>query len=397
MNKSVSCPVVRILIIPLILILMSGPAWSQKLDSLLSKAEQWKLKHMMKGLSLQVYVDAYYVGNIGGTIPTSHTYEFQTNSPFINEARVNMFDVSMNYNNNWARMTADFRIGDQPLLLSSSTAQWTNYLTEASLGFTFGKGIWIDFGYLDSQLGVESSMPINNLLSTCTVGTYFEPSSVLGGYLSYTTPDEVWSVGGWVGNSFSLPNGKNIHVQYGLDLNYNPSEALTVSFNNLMGNMAKSGANYYKYLVFNNLYATWNPAPKWNLIGQCDMAFQKVSSIEKDSVRLGTMLSGLIGAKFYFLPKFAFALRGEVYYDPKEIFIGSKYSGKTSEFIIFGASAGLEFNPGKDAYFRVQYNFLSTGDPGVKPFNEVISSSPSYHYWADYNRQCYCITTGIRF
>ena len=90
-------------------------------------------------------------------------------------------------------------------------------------------------------------------------------------------------------------------------------------------------------------------------------------------------------------------MRGEVYYVPKEIFIGSRYTGKTPDFIIFGASAGLEFNPGKDAYIRVQYSFLSTGDPGVKPFNEVTSSSTAYHYWADYNRQCYSITTGIRF
>jgi len=397
MKKKVYSQIIRLLLFPLILMLINLPCRSQALDSLLSKAEQWKLKHLMKGLSLDVYMDAYYVGNIGGTIPTSHTYEFQTNSPFINEARVNMFDVTMNYNNSWARMTADFRIGDQPLLLSSSTAQWTNYLTQASLGFTFGKGVWIDFGYLDSPMGVESSMPINNIFSTCTVGTYFEPTSDLGAFLSYTTPDESWCLGGWAGNAFTLPDGKNIHPQYGLVIDFNPSDAFTLSFNNNLGNTAKSGAKYYKYLAFNNLYTQWNPMPKLTLIGQVDMAFQKVESKSKDSARLGTMTSGLLGAKFYFLPKFAFAMRAEVFYDPKEIFIGSKYTGKTSDFVIFGASAGLEFNPGKNAYFRVQYNFLSTGDPGVKPFNEVVSTSPDYHYYADYERQCYSLTTGFRF
>jgi hypothetical protein len=373
------------------------PVKPQQLDSLLSKAEQWKLKHLLRGLNIQVYFDAYYNGNVGGTIPTSHTYEFETNSPFINEARLNMFDVLLTYNNSWARLTAEYRIGDQPLLLSSETAQWTNYLSQASLGFTFGKGFWIDFGYVESQMGVESSMPVNNLLSTCTVGTYFEPTSILGGDFSYISSDEVWSIGVWAGNAFSLPYGKNIHVNYGINVSYNPSDNLTISFNNYMGNIAKSGVSYDKFLDYNNLYATYNPNSKWNFIGQADFAFQRVSSREIDSVKMGTVVSGLLGARFYFLPKFAIALRGEVYYDPKEILIGGKYTGKTNDFIIFGASAGLEFNPGKDAYIRVQYSYLTTGDPGVKPFNEVVMSDPAGHYYADYFRQCYTITTGFRF
>jgi len=387
----------RILVFLVLFLFIVRPGLSQQPDSLLSKVEQWKLKHLIKGLDIQVYADAYYVGNIGGSIPTSHTYEFQSNSPYINEARVNLFDVMMNYNTRWTRMTAEFRLGDQPLLLSNSTAQWTNYLNQVSLGFTFGKGLWIDFGFIESQLGVESSMPINNLLSTCTVGSYFEPSSVLGGFLSYTTNDEIWTMGVWAGNQFSLPDGKNIHVTYGLDVAYNPSDKLTLSFNNYMGNIAKSGVTYYKYLAFNNFYVTYNPLPKWYFTCQADVAFQKVSSTEKDSVRMGTMVSGLLGAKYYFLPKFAIALRSEVFYDPRRIFIGDKFSGKTSDFIIYGLSAGLEFNPVKDAYFRVQYTYLTTGDPGVKPFNEVLSAQPVSHYWPDYLRQCYTITTGLRF
>ena len=386
----------RLLFILAILFIIRS-VYAQQPDSLLSKVEQWKLKHLIKGLNIQVYADAYYVGNIGGTIPTSHTYEFQTNSPYINEARVNMFDIQMNYNTSWSRLMAEFRLGDQPLLLSNLTAQWTNYLNQISLGFKFGKGFWIDFGYLDSQLGVESSMPINNILSTCTVGTYFEPSSVLGGFLSYTTPDETWLLGVWAGNHFSLPDGKNIYMTYGIDVTFNPSDKLTFSFNNFMGNVAKSGVSYYKYLAYNNFYVTYNPFPKWNFIGQTDIAFQKVSSSETDSVRMGTMVSGLLGGRYYFLPKFAVALRAEIFYDPKNIYVLRKFTGKTSDFIIYGLTAGLEFNPGKDAYIRVQYSYLTTGDSEVKPFNEIISKKPPDRYWPDYMRQCYTITTGLRF
>lgn len=387
----------RLLILVVPIFFIFHPAYSQKPDSVLSKIEQWKLKHLLKGLTIQVYLDAYYVGNIGGTIPTLHTYEFQTNSPYINEARVNMFDVLINYNTSWARMMAEFRLGDQPLLLSNSTAQWTNYLNQASIGFHLFKGLWIDFGYLDSEIGVESSMPINNLLSTCTVGTYFEPNSVLGGFLSYTSDDQVWMVGAWAGNAFSLPSGKNIHISYGLDVAYTPTDQLTVSFNNFMGNVARSGASYIKYLAYNNIYATWNPTSKLNLIGQTDVGFQKVSSKDIDSVIMGTVVSGLLGARYYIVPKFAVALRAEVFYDPKNIMIGSKYTGKTNEFLIYGLTAGVEFNPGKDAYIRVQYSYLTTGEPDVKPFNEVFTNSIPSYYWPDYLRQCYTITTGLRF
>ncbi|MEI6050706.1 MAG: outer membrane beta-barrel protein [Bacteroidota bacterium] len=385
------------LLLILVLLSITQRVSCQQSDSLLSKVEQWKLKHMIKGVNIQVYADAYYVGNIGGTIPTSHIYEFQTNSPYINEARLNMFDIQLNYNTSWSRLMAEFRLGDQPLLLSNSTAVWTNFLNQASLGFKFSKGFWIDFGYLDSPLGVESSMPVNNLLSACTVGTYVEPSSVLGGFISYSSPDETWIIGVWAGNHFSLPDGKNIHVTYGINVSYNPSDKLTLCFNNFMGNIAKSGEHYYKYLAFNNFYITFNPIPKLNLIGQTDIAFNKVSSTDKGSVSMKTMISGLLGGRYYFIPKFAVALRAEVYYDPQDIFIHGKYTGKTSDFVIYGLSAGLEFNPGKDAYIRLQYSYLTTGNSSVKPFNEVISEKPPEHYWPDYMRQCYTVTTGLRF
>ncbi|MEI7501498.1 MAG: hypothetical protein WCK84_13750, partial [Bacteroidota bacterium] len=42
---------------------------------------------------------------IGGTIPTSHTYEFQSNSPYINQVRVNMLDLDIQFENRWARAT----------------------------------------------------------------------------------------------------------------------------------------------------------------------------------------------------------------------------------------------------------------------------------------------------
>lgn len=387
----------RLLLLVVLIFFFFRPACSQNPDSLLSKIEQWKLKHLLKGLTVDVYLDAYYNGNIGGSIPTTHTYEFSTNSPYINEARVNMFDVLINYTTNWSRMTAEFRLGDQPLLLSNSTAQWTNYLNQASLGFSFTKGLWIDFGYLESEIGVESSMPINNLLSTCTVGTYYEPNSVLGGFLSYTTDDQEWVIGAWAGNAFSLPSGKNIHVSYGIDVSFTPTDKFTLSFNNFMGNVAKSGASYIKYLAYNNLYATWNPTSKLNLIAQTDVGFQKVSSKDIDSVRLGTVVSGLIAARYYVVPKFALALRAEVFYDPKNIMIGKNYTGKTDDFIIYGFTAGVEFNPGKDAYIRAQYSFLTTGQPDVMPFNEIFTNSIPAHYWPDYQRQCYTITTGLRF
>ena len=113
---------VLLLIVSLSLMIMLFPALKlsgQSVDSVLTKAEQWKAKTLMKGLSIQAYVDVYYVGNIGGTIPTPHIYEFQSNSPFINEVRVNMFDLTLHYANRWARVTSDIRFGDQPQLLAS--------------------------------------------------------------------------------------------------------------------------------------------------------------------------------------------------------------------------------------------------------------------------------------
>jgi len=390
---------VHLLIVTMLSIILLFPALKlsgQSVDSVLTKAEQWKAKTLMKGLSIQAYMDVYYVGNIGGTIPTSHIYEFQSNSPFINEVRVNMFDLTLHYTNRWARVTSDIRYGDQPqLLASNSTAMWTNYISQLTMGFRIYKGLWFDCGYLESPVGVESSMPINNLLSSCTVGSYYEPSTLLGGALSYTTNDSSWVFTLWAGNPFTVPFGKNTRVMYGIDVAWNPVQQLTLSYNNALGNIAPSGASYDKYYFFNNLYATWNPSPKWNFIAQTDLALQKMEHRNKDSVKRGLMVSALLGAKYWILPKFSLALRGEMFYDPENMLITDHYTGKTNQFMIYGFSAGLEFKPFGNSYIRFQYSYLTSGDPGVKPFNQVTAAGNSY--WADYYRQCYTITTGIMF
>ena len=77
----------------------------QPVDSLMKQAEQWKQRNLIKGLTVDAYIDVYYLGNIGGTIPTSHTYEFQSNSPYINQVRVNMLDLDIQFENRWARAT----------------------------------------------------------------------------------------------------------------------------------------------------------------------------------------------------------------------------------------------------------------------------------------------------
>ena len=368
----------------------------QPVDSLVKQAEQWKNRHLLKGLSVEAYLDVYYVGNIGGTIPTSHTYEFQSNSPYINQVRVNMFDLDIQYENRWARATADIRFGDQPQLLAgNTTAEWINYIHELSLGFRIYKGLWFDCGYLESLVGVESTRPVDNLLSTCTVGSYYEPSTLLGAALSFTTPDKKWEFIGWAGNPFTVPFGQNHHVMFGFDINWNPTNDLTVSYNNALGNTAAQGASFNRYYFFNNLFAKWDPAPRWNLIAQADLAFKRTESKVSDSVKGGLMASGLIGAKYWFHPKFSLALRGEMFYDPENILIGDSFTGQTNQFMIFGCSAGIEFKPFSDAYIRLQYNWLTTGDPGVKPFNEVVS--PDDAYWADHSRQNFAITMGIRF
>lgn len=380
-----------------LLLSLHGQAQIENMDSLMTKAEQWKVKTLLKGVSVNVYLDAYYIGNIGGTIPTNHVYEFQTTCPLINEARINMFGILINYNTSWSRLTGEFRVGDEPLLMASSAEKWTSFLNQATVGFRLAKGLWVDCGYLISQVGAESTSPMDNLLSTCSVGAFYEPKSVLGGILTYTTGDQKWQFSLWVGNLYSLPSGKNIHVQYGLDATYNPTTSLTFSFNNYMGNTAPSGSDFTKYLAFNNLYLTWNPSSDFSLIGQVDLAFQNFKHFSNDSTALGAMTSAQIGGRYYFIPKLALAARGEMFYDPKQIFIGDKFTGSTGHFMIFGASGGLEFNPGKNAYVRAEYSWLSTGDPGVKPFNEVSSSTEGWHYWADFYRQSFVITTGIRF
>ena len=181
-------------------------AAQDKLDSLTDdmKNEMFRrLKHFTFGF----YIDAYYNGTLNSKQDTSNIVPFSSNCPIQNQIRLNVAAIEISYTAEKVRGKLAIQFGDAPNLLAAPEAQFIRNLRQANFGFRLGKKIWLDFGYFLNPVGIESSWPVLNYLSTVSVGGYYEPGSVLGVKLTWNASDKFWG-GIMAGNPYSLAYAK---------------------------------------------------------------------------------------------------------------------------------------------------------------------------------------------
>jgi hypothetical protein len=152
-------------------------------------------------------------------------------------------------------------------------------------------------------------------------------------------------------------------------LGYKPNDKVDVTFNNLTGNEMPTGVEG-KTRIYNNLVLKFFPNKKLDIIVSGDFCLQDKSKID-DATAMGSMFSAFASMKYRASKNVSLMLRGEILQDKDAIFStpllmsDSTFSGLKA----FGVSAGMEYTPTANSYFRLEGRFLSA-DADQKIFFE---------------------------
>ncbi len=318
------------------------------------------------GLSINGYVDTYISWD---NDKQSSLRQFSAISPYREEFRLNIAQISAKYEADRVRGIATIHFGDIPSVNWPSNQQ---YIQEANIGFRVCKNFWIDGGYFLTHIGGEGLLPINNWFTSLALSTYYEPFFQSGVRLSYSFSDK-FAAQLHVVNGFNVFADNNKNKSVGIQLWYKPGKVFDITYNNLIGNEMPSGVEG-KTRFYNNLVIKMFPAKKIDVIVSGDFCVQEKSKIG-DAAASANMLSGFMSVKYKALKHFSMALRGDYINDESGILTGIiPVTGMPSAGLkANGVTFALEYNPVDNSYVRLETRLMNT-DKDQKIFKDDKNS-----------------------
>jgi hypothetical protein len=374
-------------ILPAFLFILWTPCLTgQTASDTVSQDVKSRIFENFRNLTVGFYIDGYLSLELDNYKDTSNIIPFSANCPMRNQFRLNVAAIELFYNAERARAKLQLQYGDAPNLLSAPEKQFIKTIRQANVGFRLADRLWIDAGYMFNPIGMESSWPVINQISSVTMCGYFEPGALLGLKLSYKFSDKV-DGGILVGNPYSLAYQQTQHVAGILFVNYSPFKNLRLTYNNLFGNQALKNAEINNNLLYNEVVVNWKPHRDVTLLGQIDFAFQTNSGLGNDSSDIASMASGFVTARYAFFKRLSIACRYEFFHDPDGFLSGPyNYENKVTGLSSQGYSVSLEYKPVEKAYVRCEYKF-----------NQANKGNLVYYGNTSDHLQIIIFTTGLRF
>jgi hypothetical protein len=283
--------------------------------------------------------------------------KFSLISPYRNEFKLNIAQLSAKYKADRVRGTVTAQFGDIP---STGWPADLRYLQEANFGFRIVKNFWVDAGYFLTHIGCESLMPKDNYFSLLSLCGWFEPNYQSGVVLSYEFSDKLSAQFHFV-NGYNVLIDNNDKKSAGIQIDFAPSEKLEFIYNNLIGDESPLSDYSSTLRFYNNFIATYKPAEKVALILCTDYCLQTKSRID-DPERSASMYSGFIAVKYKAFKKFSIALRGETYQD-KDAILSDRILNADNTFTGLKASGitlAIEYDPVENGYVRLESRYLKT-------------------------------------
>lgn len=227
-------------------------------------------------LTISGYLETYYLRDFNRSdnqLRPAFTYSHnQANNPSVNLAL-----VKVSFNDERYRLN---------LGLGSGSYMRTNYalerdkyqnIFEANVGFKMArdKNLWLDMGVIQSHIGFESAIGVDNWTMTRSMMADNSPYFETGAKLSYTSEDGKWFVSGLLLTGWqriSAPQG-NSTPAIGHQLTYKPNERLTLNSSSFIGNDKSDRERQMRY--FHNFYAQILLDDRWSLITALDVGAEQ--------------------------------------------------------------------------------------------------------------------------
>ncbi len=299
--------------------------------------------------AITAYTDVYYADY---TDYTRHGdfVKFPTISPRNNSLGLNDFQVSCRYDGDKIRGTATLQYGD---IAQSAWSATYNNIQEAHAGVRLFNTLWLDGGFFKTHFGTENLLPVDNIASSLSTGTYYEPYYEAGLRLNYD-PNPQLEINLFLLNGYNMFEDNNDRKSFGVGVTYKFNDYVGVGYTNYIGNDAPDSVQISKLRVAQNVFFNYHKK-KLKIQAGADLYIQQHADITNSQMS-GMAYSGLATVGYQLKPKLAIYGRGEVFSDANAILSPAiiDASNRLTGYKLWGATLGIEYKPVDNAYIRLE-------------------------------------------
>lgn len=304
-------------------------------------------------LSVTGYIDAYY-GYYTDSVGPGNYQKFPTVSPRSNSAGLNIAQVAVQYTGQKFRAMGAFHYGD---MANSTWPTPYNNIQEAHVGVKIYSKLWIDAGFFRTHFGTESLMPIENITSSVSVSTYYEPYYESGLRLNFD-PTPKLEINLYLLNGYGMFIDNNNKKSMGLATTYAISDHVGIGVTNYTGDDSPLGSVTNHLRIHNNAFLNYNNKKIKVQVGG-DYSVQQNSDIATGK-KYASMYSGLATIRYQCCSQFGIYARGEVFSDPDGYISGiiTDRKAKATGYKLMGYTLGGEFKPTPESYIKLEGRYL---------------------------------------
>jgi len=244
---------------------------------------------------------------------------------------------------------------------------------EAWAGVKLNKNLWVDAGLFKTHIGTEMLYPKDNITSSITVITLYEPWSQAGVRFTYT-PSEKLEL------TFHLLNGYNTFINvnkeksFGFGLTYTINDKSSFGYYNILGEALPDNDSVSHVRLLNNFIYKNQFTPKLYMLVGVDYIFQEHSD-QSDSKKSAVATSALVTLQYKFKKDLAGYGRIEYFNDPNGVLVTPVATPATDpSYTCSGLTLGLEKKFTKNSYLRIEGRDLRMKD-NEKIF--LVNKTPS--------------------
>ena len=301
-------------------------------------------------LTIGGYADAYYAYYTDSVGP-GNFQKFPAISPRSNSFGLNVAQITEQYTSNKIRSTATLHFGDLP------NAAWSpiyNYIQEANVGVRLSKKFWIDAGFFKTHIGTEGLLPKDNIASSISIITFYEPWWQSGFKFSYT-PSDKFQAAVFLENGYNQFVATNNKKALGMLFVYNIGTKGSIGYYNFIGDGTPDNVRTSHLRFLNNLVFTYAFGEKFKMILGVDYISQQHSSLA-DSTKSAFVYSSILTLNYKFTPKWGIYYRIETFSDADGFLTGTiiNTENKVTGYMLTGMTLGMEYKPTDNSYIRLE-------------------------------------------
>ena len=308
-------------------------------------------KDSVSEFKISGYADVYYA-RYSDSVGVGNYQKFPVISPKNNEFGLNIIQLTGQYTSAKLRAIVTLHYGDIP---ASAWSPQFNMIQEANAGIKLGKKLWLDAGFFKTHIGTEALLPKDNIASSLSIITTYEPWFQSGAKLTYL-PNDKFLFCLHVLNGYNTFVENNSRKSVGVSFLYTMNDKFNFGYYNLVGDEMPDSVKTPHVRFLNNFVFNYQVTSKLKAVAGFDYIGQQNSGLV-DKTKYASVYSAIITFKYQATHMFGFYGRYEMF-DDKEGFL----SGPTNRYDPSGVTLGIECKPTDNSYIRLEGRELIMND-----------------------------------